>query len=103
MAQALREPPGAENAHATGDPLHFVVGRDRTGHWVVTETHGLYGGIFCDRATALRFAKFESADRASELELISETIELNNRRQGPQRQLFRWATTFLPLSSLHGE
>jgi hypothetical protein len=51
MAQTLLEPPGA--GKAPGDPLHFIVGQDRTGNWVVTETHGLYGGIFCDKVTAL--------------------------------------------------
>jgi len=85
MAQALKEPPGT--GKAPGDPLHFIVGRDRTGHWIVTETHGLYGGIFCDKATALRFARFESADRSSELELTSETIELDDQR--PRRSSAR--------------
>jgi hypothetical protein len=75
MAKAIREPPDPESTQAR-DPLHFIVGQDRTGLWVVVETHGLYGGIFCDKESALRFAKSESADRASELELTSETLEL---------------------------
>lgn len=63
------------------DPLHFVIGRDRSGNWIVTETHGLYGGIFCSKDAALRFAKFEAANRNGELEFTDERLELAPRRR----------------------
>jgi hypothetical protein len=75
MARAFKEPPTPEIAQ-TNDPLHFIVGQDCRGNWVVIETHGLYGGVFCDKRSALRFAKSESADRPSKLELTSQTLHL---------------------------
>lgn len=81
MAQALRETGQAEDPDASEDPLHFVVGQDRSGHWVVTETHGLYGGIFCSRDAALRFAKFETADRPADCAVTVERVEFAARRR----------------------
>ena len=45
--------PGAESA-----PI-LLIGQDRAGHWIVRETRGLLGGIFIDRAAAIRFARAE--------------------------------------------
>jgi hypothetical protein len=63
------------------DPLHFVVGQDRSGNWIVTETHGLYGGIFCSKDAALRFAKFEAAERLGEYAVSDERLEFDVRRR----------------------
>lgn len=38
----------------------FLVGRDRRGRWIVRDEKGLVGGLFADRASAVRFAMFES-------------------------------------------
>jgi hypothetical protein len=85
MAQDLREGRGsAGDVDASLDPLHFVVGQDRSGLWVVTETHGLYGGIFCSKDAALRFAKFESADKAGDWAVTAEPIEFDARRRAPR-------------------
>jgi hypothetical protein len=81
MAQELREAGSAEDADGSQDPLHFVVGQDRSGHWIVTETHGLYGGIFCSKDAALRFAKFETGDRAGDCAVTSEHVEFVPRRR----------------------
>jgi len=70
-----------EDAEPGADFLHFVIGQDRRGHWIVTETHGLYGGIFCSKDAALRFAKFEAANRNGELEFTDERLELAPRRR----------------------
>ena len=80
MSEVLTDAAGEEE-RADADPLHFIVGQDRHGHWIVTETHGLYGGIFCSKDDALRFAKFEAADRTGELELTNERLELAPRRK----------------------
>ncbi len=69
---------GAEGAD---DPLHFVVGQDGGGNWIVTEAHGLYGGIFCSKDAALRFAKFETADRLGQCAVTAERIEFDVRRR----------------------
>ncbi len=45
-------------ATANVDGSHILlVGQDRAGHWIVRETLGLIGGIFVDRASAIRFAR----------------------------------------------
>jgi hypothetical protein len=80
VAQALNETGEAKGADASGDPLHFVVGQDHSGHWIVTEAHGRYGGIFCSKDAALRFAKFERADRAGDCAVTSERLEFAARR-----------------------
>ncbi|HWK68252.1 MAG TPA: hypothetical protein VNS34_25280 [Rhizobiaceae bacterium] len=44
-------------------PTHngrFLVGRDRRGRWIVRDEKGQVGGLFADRASAVRFAMFES-------------------------------------------
>ena len=82
MAQNLTAAKSSEDAvDASLDPLHFVVGQHRSGLWVVTETHGLYGGIFCSKAAALRFAKFETADRAGDCAVTAEPLEFRLRRR----------------------
>lgn len=38
----------------------FVVGHDRQGRWVVCDARGIAGGLFKDRASAIKFAMEES-------------------------------------------
>jgi hypothetical protein len=82
MTEALRTSQHEEeDPNPSEEPLHFVIGQNRSGHWVVTETHGLYGGIFCSREAALRFAKFERADRQGDCAVTSSPIEFATRRR----------------------
>lgn len=39
------------------------IGVNSRGQWVAREEHGLYGGLFCHRADALRYALFENGRR----------------------------------------
>ena len=55
--------------------LHFLVGRDRSNHWVVLETHGLSGGLFTDEASALRFARDESQGRPGAVEIAADRLD----------------------------
>ena len=57
------------------EPLSFVLGRDRGGHWIVQEAHGLCGGLFASKDAAIRYAKFERADRGA-IRISPDTIEL---------------------------
>jgi hypothetical protein len=41
----------------------FLVGRNTRGNWVVQDQSGLCGGLFVDRAEALKFARFENGNR----------------------------------------
>lgn len=58
------------------EKLAFVVGRDRDGHWLAVELHGLGGGFFTDQRSALRYASFETDRRDGAVRLASEPIEL---------------------------
>ncbi|MDR3473634.1 MAG: hypothetical protein P4M09_18405 [Devosia sp.] len=48
-----------QNLHPRHDG-RFTVGRDATGHWIVSDLLGRCGGVFTDRATALHYALAES-------------------------------------------
>ena len=54
----------------------FIVGRDRAGHWVAVESHGLAGGIFVSRKAALHYAEYETGRRAGAVVLANELVEL---------------------------
>jgi hypothetical protein len=45
----------------------FLIGQNGRGNWVVQDPRGLRGGIFVDRAEAIRFAMFENGDRPQEI------------------------------------
>lgn len=56
MQEKLEPDPAAGN--------RFTIGRNRKGCWLVCDTLGLVGGIFVDKASAIRFARTESGDRS---------------------------------------
>jgi hypothetical protein len=58
------------------EALSFVLGRNRSGLWILQESHGLCGGMFATKDAAISYAKFESADRPSVIRLVAEPIEL---------------------------
>ena len=41
-------------------PPVFMIGQDRRGNWVVQDQKGVRGGLFVNRAAALRFVRFET-------------------------------------------
>jgi hypothetical protein len=57
-------------------PVEFLIGRDADGHWLAVETRGRAGGIFCDRAAALRYAQFETERRPSAVRVTARTLRL---------------------------
>jgi hypothetical protein len=56
---------------------HFRIGRDSRGNWVVQDQQGLRGGLFVDRAEALRFALFENGNRPQAVVMVPGTLELD--------------------------
>ena len=59
----------------------FRIGKDRHGHWVVQDQQGLRGGLFIDRAEALKFAMFENGNRPQAVIMVPGVFELDvNRR-----------------------
>jgi hypothetical protein len=57
----------------------FLVGRDSHGHWVAQDQSGLCGGLFVDRAEALKFAMFENGHRPQAVIMVPGVLELNMR------------------------
>jgi hypothetical protein len=55
----------------------FLIGKDSHGHWVVQDQRGLHGGLFVDRAQALKFALFENGNRPQAVVMVPGVFELN--------------------------
>jgi hypothetical protein len=54
-----------------------MIGKNSRGNWVVQDQRGLCGGIFVDRAEALRFAMFENGDRPQAVIMVVGVFELD--------------------------
>jgi hypothetical protein len=63
----------------------YMIGRDHDGHWVVQDQSGLHGGLFVNRAEALKFALFENGRKPQAVVMVPGTLELNltGRAQQP--------------------
>jgi len=68
------EPPSSRPAAL---PRLFHIGRDSRGRWVAPDQHGLYGGLFVDRAQALKFARSENGNCAEAVIVVPGVIELD--------------------------
>jgi hypothetical protein len=68
------EPPSPQpSAHSS----LFRIGKDSHGHWVVQDQQGLRGGLFVDRAEALKFAMFENGNRPQAVIMVPGVLELD--------------------------
>lgn len=69
-------------------PPIFMIGQNSRGQWVVQDLSGLRGGLFVDRAQALRYIRFENGNRPHAFVAISGAFELDMYRNsgvaGPQ-------------------
>ena len=65
------EPPSACRAKS------FRIGRNSRGNWVVQDQSGLCGGLFVDRAEALKFAMFENGNRPQAVIMVPGILELD--------------------------
>jgi hypothetical protein len=77
------EPPSLNDS----EPPLFLVGKDSHGCWVVQDEDGLRGGLFIDRAEALKFAMFENSHRPQAVIMVPGVLELN--MSGPARKIRR--------------
>jgi hypothetical protein len=73
-----------------------MIGKNSRGNWVVQDRRGLCGGIFVDRAEALRFAMFENGDRPQAVIMVVGVFELDMSRRPrtahrPEAKLMRYA------------
>jgi hypothetical protein len=55
----------------------FLIGKNSRGHWVVRDQSGLCGGLFVDRAEALKFAMFENGNRPQAVIMVPGILELD--------------------------
>jgi hypothetical protein len=81
----------------SGTPL-FYIGRDSHGHWVVQDQKHLCGGLFVDRAEALKFALFENGHKPNAVVMVPGVFELDmsakpdntqtsaTKREGPRHR-----------------
>jgi hypothetical protein len=72
----IKAEPAAEPPSCLLPPI-FKIGRDSRGNWVAQEQNGVCGGLFINRAEALKFAKFESGDRPHAVVMVSGILELD--------------------------
>ena len=62
--------------HCSSSSL-FLVGRNSRGNWVVQDQSGLCGGLFVDRAEAVKFAMFENGNRPQAVIMVPGILELD--------------------------
>jgi len=66
----------------TGRPKSlFRIGKNSRGNWVVQDQSGLCGGLFVDRAEAVKFAMFENGNRPQAVIMVPGILELDISRQ----------------------
>jgi hypothetical protein len=58
-------------------PRLFRIGKNSRGHWVVQDQQGLCGGLFVDRAQAVKFAMFENGNRPQAVIMVPGVLELD--------------------------
>lgn len=68
-----QEPP---NSNSLSRSL-FLIGRNSRGQWVVRNQCGTRGGLFIDRAQALKFAMFENGRRPQAVIMVPGVLELD--------------------------
>lgn len=71
QAEEAAEPPSSLR------PPIFMIGRDSQGNWVAQEQSGMRGGLFVDRAGALKFVKAESGRDPHAIVWVSGVLELD--------------------------
>jgi hypothetical protein len=68
----LVEPPSC----SASSTIVFI-GKNRRGDWIAREQNGLYGGLFINRAQAIKYALFENGHHPETIVELSREIELD--------------------------
>jgi hypothetical protein len=66
------EPPSTPRAKS-----FFRIGKNSRGNWVVQDQSGLCGGLFVDRAEAVKFAMLENGNRPQAVIMVPGVLELD--------------------------
>ncbi|HLN48545.1 MAG TPA: hypothetical protein VK251_03465 [Steroidobacteraceae bacterium] len=67
----------------------FLIGKDSRGRWVVRDKRGLSGGLFVNRADAIKFAMFESGRCARAVIMVPGGLEFDMARPSGLTVLYR--------------
>jgi len=76
----LVEPPSCSSAASTV----VFIGRNRKGNWVAREQNGLFGGLFVNRAQAVKYALFENGNHPETIVDLPREIEVDFTGPFPQ-------------------
>jgi hypothetical protein len=68
----LVEPPSCSSASTI-----VFIGKNSRGNWVAQEQNGLYGGLFVNRAQAIKYALSENGRHPETIVELSREIELD--------------------------
>ena len=68
----LVEPPSCSSTSAI-----VFIGKNSRGNWVAQQQNGLYGGLFVNRAQAVKYALFENGHHPETIVELSREIELD--------------------------
>jgi hypothetical protein len=74
----LVEPPPSCSSESS---LVFI-GRNKRGNWVAQQQNGLYGGLFINRAQAIKYALFENGRHRETIVELAREIELDTGGSG---------------------
>jgi hypothetical protein len=77
--QTLEEPPSC-----TINTV--IIGRNSRGNWVAQEQNGLFGGLFVNRAQAMKYALFENGHHPETIVLTTNIIELDMHREASSQK-----------------
>ena len=71
----------------------FRVGKDSHGNWVAQDQSGVCGGLFANRADALKFAMFENGNRPQAVIMVPGILELDMSARTQQQMQSAGANT----------
>ena len=77
----LVEPPWCSSASTI-----VFIGKNSRGNWVAQEQNGLYGGLFVNRAQAVKYALFENGHHPETIVELSREIELDMGGKRPSSE-----------------
>jgi hypothetical protein len=58
-----------------------MIGKNSRGNWVVQDQNGVRGGLFVDRAEALRYVRFENGNQPPAVVAVPGILELDLNRK----------------------
>jgi hypothetical protein len=74
----LVEPPPS----CSSESSVVFIGRNKRGNWVAQQQNGLYGGLFSNRAQAIKYALFENGRHRETIVELAREIELDTGGSG---------------------